>query len=266
MGRHWLAIGLLFTTACSTSTEPDRGNAHVDALLQLELAFVPRDYTVLHISRLESAGVPITFFTMTFCDPDVTGDTVRNAAGVPHDVTLTYAPERCGQSGGSFTDSYSGAIRIQDPGASALARVTYTNFRHTLGTGSLVDETSLDGTVELRAADAGTLTVVQHTTERQAHQGSAGNTQTTRRRDLTVLIADTTGSFIDGTLVPSAITLTGTMDLVYGATNDSLRVQLATPVPLVPDFLCLTGFRDGQVRLVATGTAKSSFTLTYSCQ
>ena len=267
MSRYWRAATFALAAACSSSTEANQGTPQAQAAVQTELAFVPHDYRLLQLDDLEGFGAPIGFLPMFGCAPDSTGVSDRNAAGVPHDLTLSFPPGRCVVPAQGFNDEFVGTIRIQDPGGGLLARLTYTGLRHTFSTSTSTGDHHFDGTIDLQATSATTVTVEQHSTEAETRTGSIA-TQVSRKRDLSIVLTDTTGRFpAGGPLEASTITVGGTLGLVFAVPlTDSVRAEITTPTPLVADRLCISGFRAGQLRAIATGTVNVTYVLNYTCQ
>jgi len=267
MRRSWCAVGFVFAVACSSSTDPDRGSVEAQEAVQEELAFVPHDYRLLNLRSLPFFGAPIAFLPMGLCAPDSTGVSDQNSAGVPRDLTLTWPAGRCVTPVQGFNDQFVGSIRIEDPGGGLLARLTYTGLRHTFNTSTSETDHTFDGTVELRATSGTSVTVEQHSTEHEVRD-ALNDVETKRKRDISVVITDTTGRLpTTGLLDATSITVSGAVGLVFAAPlTDSVRAEVSTPTPLAIDRLCVSGFRSGQLRAVASGTVNVTFLLNYTCQ
>lgn len=268
MGARGLAILCVgLAMGCVGTTDTDQ-QANLQGMVGTELNLLPFDFASAGNSTgLATAGAFRYSGLTNLCNADSSGSRTVNDAGVPKALVLTFPTGRC-SLGPIITSTLDGEIRIEDLGGPFAARVTHTRLRHALSATLGGVQNTLDGIVELRASDANSIQVSQHSVERQVTTGTGQNLTLTRIRNLTAVISDTGGHANSGHLiVPTDIRVAGSVDLVYGGAHaESLHVEISTLVPLAwGGFGCLGTFRTGRLHAVVTGTRRGVVDVPYGC-
>lgn len=197
------------------------------------------------------------------CFPQVTGDTTRNANRVPVDQVHSWPGGGCSRPEVQVR-AFSGSVRVQDLGGRFAARVTHA-VNGVIGTGVSDVQVAFSGTVDVRSLDdtTGEARVQRRLVEQVASQSG---TQL-RVQDYTYRWVDRLG--VPRPLlgsVPGRVVFTGTLIRVAtGAARDSVRVSIATIVPLEGDPRCPVGFRAGEVEMDVTGTRNGLTRFTMTC-
>jgi hypothetical protein len=85
-----LSCVLLPGMACSDGTRPS-GSTRAELIVRRALSDLSIDLASLNLRNTSRLGFPFSLtLLVVLCAADTTGSPQRNAAGVPHDMTLTY--------------------------------------------------------------------------------------------------------------------------------------------------------------------------------
>jgi hypothetical protein len=223
------------------------------------------------LSGLREVALPFALAnTRLSCTPDSTGNSRRNALGVPVDLTYAWTSARCATNVRSVEQTFVGATRIEDLGGRYAVRVTHDNLVGTVSSPGSRKRYSLSGVVEILAPDATTATIVQKVTSKTETLSMTESGIETRIRDLTFSLVDTLGVPRSGTRTwrgPNLFSIKGTYVAVTETfVRDSTHLQITTVAPLHADATCPTGYRAGEIRAVVSGVVKDVVTMRYNCQ
>ncbi|MBL8982258.1 MAG: hypothetical protein JNL26_08735 [Gemmatimonadetes bacterium] len=262
LARGALLVGVV--AGCSLDVgQPD--DPEFDADLIAEVTRLLRDVREAPSSGdLTRFGLPPEVSALQqACFPQVTGDTTRNANRVPVDQVNRWPGGGCSRPEVQVR-AFSGSVRVQDLGGRFAARVTHA-VNGVIGTGLADVQVDFSGTVEVRSVDdtTGEARVQRRLVAQVASQ--SGNQL--RVQDYTYRWVDRLG--VPRSLlgpVPGRVVFAGTLVRVTpGTPRDSVRVSIATTVPLEGDARCPVGFRAGEVEMDVTGTRSGLTRFTMTC-
>lgn len=264
---RWLAGGafsVAVTAGCSLDVgQPDA--PEFDADLIAEVTRLLRDVREAPSGAdLTRFGLPAEVSALQLaCFPQVTGDTTRNPNRVPVDQVNSWPGGGCSRPAVQVR-AFSGSIRVQDLGGRFAARITHA-VNGVIGTGLADVQVDFSGTLDVRSVDdtTGEARVQRRLVEQVASQSGTE----LRVQDYTYRWVDRLGvprSLLG--VVPGRVVFTGTLVRVTSATpRDSVRVSIATTIPLEGDARCPVGFRAGEVEMDVTGTRSGVTRFTMTC-